>query len=297
MTIQRQAMVLEQQLGELAVRYHPETGGRLASLRYAGVDLVLPPGQVPGYYGDTFWPSPQSQWDWPPPPALDAEPYDVIERTEHEISMRSGVDPGSGLRVDKRFVLAEDTLTCGFAVANDGGRPIAVAPWQVTRAPRAGLLVWAPGETFADDDRLHKQQVDPGCWYLHTGSPRRFGDYRAQDGYASLRVDSVAQTSKFFTDARGWVAHIHHRTMFLRQFPDLSLDQMAPQQAELELFFGLERDYIELENQGTYERLEPGTSLTYQVRWRFGPVPPGVPDDRVSAELLAAIDALASSAR
>jgi hypothetical protein len=283
---------LDQRWGALSAEFHPHRGGRLARLRYGGTDLVLPFGQVPGYDGDTFWPSPQSRWDWPPPPVLDAQPYEVRHRSERELVMRSGVDHNSGLQVDKRFVMAQDGITCGFTMTNTSDVPNQVAPWQVTRAPREGLLVWAPGQPFDDADRLHKQQVDPGSWYAHTATAVPFAGHTTEHGLASLPVGSVVETSKFFTDARGWVAHIHQGVIFLRVFPDLTPEQMAPQQAELELFFGLERDYIELENQGAFESLAPGASLTYEVRWHFGHVPPGVPDDRLTPELRDVIQAL-----
>ena len=63
---------------------------------------------------------------------------------------------------------------------------------------------------------------------------------------------------KLFTDARGWLAHAHSSTLFLRKFPDLTLDQAAPRQAEVEMYFDADRDYIELENQGAYVTLAAG---------------------------------------
>ena len=105
-------------------------------------------------------------------------------------------------------------------------------------------------------------------------------------------VREVPRTCKLFGDARGWAAHIHDDTLFLRVFPDLAPSQAAPRQAEVELFFGLERDYIELENQGAYEVLAPGAALTYPVRWRFTRLDPRLPDDRVTPELVAVIEAL-----
>jgi len=285
-------IALDKRCGSVQAQFRPSEGGRLASLSYRGVELVLPPGRVPGYYGDTFWPSPQSLFDWPPPPVLDAAPYEILDQSTTSLAMRSAVDPDYGLQVSKHFELHEDSVTFGFVVTNTWPRAHAVAPWQVTRAPRSGLLVWAVGQAFHDEDRLSKQREDPGCTYLHAQSDKDFEGYSVAGAHASIPVPAVTRTSKFFTDARGWVAHVHDGVIFLRVFPDLSLDQMAPRQAELELFFGLERDYIELENQGAHETLAPGASLTYEVEWRFAPVDPGLQADQISPELLEAIDAL-----
>jgi hypothetical protein len=278
--------------GSLEVQFRPEEGGRLAALRYRGVDLVVPPGRVPGFHGDTFWPSPQSLWDWPPPQVLDSAPYEVLDVTDHGLVVRSEPDPGLGLQVDKRFTVGEDRVSFEFTMTNTRDSAQAVAPWQVTRAPRDGLIVWAPGQAFEDDDRLRKQQEDPGCWFDHVLSTVPFEGYWHLDGHAGIRVREVTRTSKYFTDARGWAAHVHGGVALVRIFPDLLPGRMAPRQAELELFFGIERDYIELENQGAYELLGPGAQLVYATQWRVAAVPAHVPPDRVTPTLLDVIDDL-----
>ncbi len=283
---------LAKQHGSVQAQFRPAEGGRLASLSYRGVELLVPPGRVPGYHGDTFWPSPQSLFEWPPPPVLDGAPYEIVEQSATMLAVRSSADPDFGLQVAKRFVLGMDSVRFAFVMTNTWPRPQAVAPWQVTRAPRRGLLVWALGARFADDDRLAKQREDPGCTFLHTRSERTFEGYSETGGHASIPVPAVTRTSKFFTDARGWVAHLHDGVIFLRIFPDLTPQQMAPRQAELELFFSIERDYIELENQGTYQVLAPGASLSYEVEWRFDTLDACVPTDRLTPELLEAIRAL-----
>ncbi|HYO17648.1 MAG TPA: DUF4380 domain-containing protein [Dermatophilaceae bacterium] len=278
--------------GPTEVEFLPSVGGRLSSLRYNGVPLVLPPGRVPGFHGDTFWPSPQARFDWPPPPILDAAAYEVVTESPLGLILRSAPDPDFGFQVEKCFELAEHGLAMQFTLTNIWSRPQDVAPWQVTRAPREGLLVWATGDPFHDADRLAKQAEDPGCWFVHRDSTTVFPGLEAAAAHSSIAVPAVSATSKLFTDARGWLAHAHDATLFLRTFPDLTLDQAAPRQGELELYFNPERDYIELENQGAYVTLAPGESLTYPVEWRFRALDPGLRTDRLTPELLAEIDAL-----
>ncbi|MDH3958080.1 MAG: DUF4380 domain-containing protein, partial [Actinomycetota bacterium] len=160
--------ILAQHCGALAVEFRPAEGGRLAQLRHDGVDLVLPHGRVPGYYGDTFWPSPQSRFEWPPPPVLDSDPYEIVAETPLGLTMLSAPDPDQGLQVQKSFALSERGLTMEFTLTSTSAQPQDVSPWQVTRAPREGLIVWAAGDPFDDADRLAKQAEDPGCFYLHS---------------------------------------------------------------------------------------------------------------------------------
>jgi len=286
------APVISRRRGPTEIDIVAAEGGRLAAVRYHDVDLVLPPGRVPGFYGDTFWPSPQARFEWPPPPVLDAGPYAVVAESESGVTLRSEPDPDVGFQVDKQIEISEHGLTIDFTLTNVWDRPQQVAPWQVTRAPRDGLLVWAPGQPFTDADRMQKQDEDPGCWFLHADSTATFGGLESTATHASIRVREVPLTSKYFTDARGWLAHVHHGTLFLRTFPDIAADQAAPRQGELELYFNVEKDYTELENQGAYVTLGPGQSLTYPVQWHFRRVSPGLAEAGVTPELLAEIDIL-----
>lgn len=278
--------------GPLEVEVRPPEGGRVAVLRYRGVDLVLPPGRVPGFWGDTFWPSPQSLFDWPPPPVLDSDPYEVLAATAEHLVVRSAPDPGFGIQVEKAYRVGHDVLEFTFTVTNTGREPRSLAPWQVTRAARTGLVLWAPGEAFTDEDRLVKQREDPGCWYVHARGTQPFHGLTSQAGLAAIHVPEVPRTCKLFADARGWLAHVHDATLFLRVFPDLTPDEAAARQAEVELFFSPERNYIELENQGPLQALEPGESLRYGTQWRFAALPSDVPTDRVTPALLEVIEAL-----
>ncbi len=279
--------------GEIEAVLHPAAGGRLARLRHHGVDLVLPPGRPHGIYGDTFWPSPQARFEWPPPPALDAGPYEVLAATGRQVVLRSGADPSVGLRLTKTITLADNSIDFAFTLTNVWPQGQSVAPWQVTRAAREGLLVWAEGAPFVDADRVVKHREDPPCWFRHADIPGEFEGLARERALASLTVPTVSSTSKYFTDARGWLAHLHRGTLVLRRFPDLTIDQAAPRQAELEIYVDLERDYIEMENQGAYTALAPGEHLDYATEWRIATADPAWSTDRITPELVMAIDALA----
>jgi hypothetical protein len=279
-------------LGPLRAGFTPEAGGRLDWLTHADVDLVLPPGWVPGFHGDTFWPSPQALWEWPPPAVLDAGRYEVLDHSSRAITMRSAVDPSSGVAFTKHYALVTGGVDISVTITSAWPRPHALAPWQVTRAPRTGLLVWAAGEAFTDADRLVKQHEDPGCWFVHAGQPDPFPGLQVESGLASIVAVDVPRTCKLFTDARGWLAHVHDGTVFLRIFPDIAPEQAAPRQAELELYFNPDRDYLELENQGPHVTLHPGSRVRYDVEWRMAALGPDVPTDRVTPALVEAIAGL-----
>lgn len=281
--------------GEVEAVLHPEHGGRLARFCYRGVDLVLPPGAPHGIYGDTFWPSPQSRFEWPPPPALDAGPYTVLSWSAEAAVLRSEPDESVGLQVVKSVSVGPHGLDLRFTMTNLWSSEQHVAPWQITRAARQGLVVWAEGQRFSDADRVVKHREDPPCFYRHRDLPGAFEGVVFSGALSSMTLETVTRTSKYFTDARGWLAHLHRDTLVLRTFPDLRVDQAAPRQAEVEVYVDLERDYVELENQGAFVPLAPGASLEYRTRWLVGAVDPGVATDRVTDELRAAIVGLAQA--
>lgn len=256
--------------GSLEAILHPDHGGRLAALRAGDTDLILPPDRVEGFYGDTFWPSPQERFDWPPPAILDNEPYQVLHYDETSATLLSAPDPDFGFQIEKHFQLSPTQLSFRFRLTNIWDQPQQVAPWQVTRAPSEGILIWASGKPFTDEDRLIKQREDPGCYYLHEKDEKPFPTpIPQQKGLCQLAVDDVPITCKLFTDAQGWLAHLQGKLLVIRSFPDITPDQAAPRQGELELYFNPERGYIELENQGPYQTLRPGETLAYETNWRF----------------------------
>jgi hypothetical protein len=80
----------------------------------------------------------------------------------------------------------------------------------------------------------------------------------------------------FRNGSEGWLAHSKNGLMFIKQFPDISIDQEAPKETEIELYANKDKTYIELENQGMYKTLRPGESITWNVRWYLRQLPSNI---------------------
>ena len=52
-----------------------DKGGLITAWKLDGRNVLLATADSDSLDGSTFWPSPQSDWDWPPPHAIDAAPY------------------------------------------------------------------------------------------------------------------------------------------------------------------------------------------------------------------------------
>ena len=59
--------------------------------------------------------------------------------------------------------------------------------------------------------------------------------------------------------------------MLTKRFADLTPEQPAPGEAEIQVYVNRGKTYIELESQGAYTTLAPGAELSWTVRWYLQP--------------------------
>ena len=150
-----------------------------------------------------------------------------------------------------------------------------VAPWQNSRVGPRGLTFYPspeptlPGSTLA---------IEP------------------EDGVAWLRHDpaTMRENAKSFADgAEGWLAHLDGDLLFLKTFPKVPRALQAPTEAEVEIYVDHTGTFVEVEQQGPYEALEPGGRSRWTTRWQLHRAPPGLPLRAGSRELLAWVRGLA----
>ncbi len=246
--------------GPLEITITPDIGGRIASMRYSGEELLLDPSSTEDMmWGNVLWPSPQSNWGWPPLAVLDEEPYQV--RQEGDIwKLTSLVEPSTGYQFVKRYRLEAEplTLVIDYQIHNRGDRDHLVAPWEVTRVPPSGLVFFPTGKTnFISGafSPLPVRNVNRITWY----------EYRPEllNGGHKLMTDG----------SEGWLAHINNGLAFIKQFADVPAPLNVRGEGEIEIYTNPEKTLIEVEQQGPITRLAPGESLSWQVRWLVRPVP------------------------
>src|SRR5690606_29442140 len=81
----------------------PTAGARIAGFFVGNTNLLTGPEVDPSNYGSTFWTSPQSDWNWPPPPEVDNQPYAVLEGEDDVLVCCGAPCTQLGLLVTKRF--------------------------------------------------------------------------------------------------------------------------------------------------------------------------------------------------
>ncbi|HEX3007700.1 MAG TPA: DUF4380 domain-containing protein [Bacteroidales bacterium] len=247
-------------------------GARIVMLRYYGQELLCSPTVNEENFGSTFWPSPQSDWGWPPIATLDKLPYSITMNGT-EIQYYSKPDKKSGLQVGKFFRInpADSSFVINYIIKNISQEDKLVAPWEVTRRIAGGMCFFPAGP----DSVMMKKSNLPGV--------------TVKDGIVWFDYDSAKITadSKLYAFASGgWLANVKDSILFLKTFADINDSQLPPGQGEIEIYANKEKQYVELENHGEYTSLFPGDSLTYNMNWILKGIPENIDKSVGSKELV-----------
>jgi len=250
----------------------PRVGGRITSLRIADKEFLTGRDVHPTNWGSTFWPSPQSAWKWPPSATLDTMPY-VASVQNNVLKLVSQQDPKLGYVFTKE--ISADTKRLSFkikyTITNQSTQTQQVAPWEISRVFPKGLTFYPTGTG---------EPSGPLALFTEKKAGITWFDY--QDSKIP------AQDLKLFADgAEGWLAQVHAGILLVKQFPEVPANKAAPAEAEIEIYSAKRKNYIEIEQQGSYSELAPGASTTWEVTWYLRQLPATIKAEPGNSELAA----------
>jgi hypothetical protein len=253
--------------------------GRIVTFSLAGKNiLTAAKNSQDNNWGSTFWPSPQSDWNWPPPAELDPNPYSAA-LCGPTLSLTSKPFAALGLSVTKQFSVDAVTgvVTVEYGLKNHGTQARSVAPWEITRVAAGGLTFFPMGDgspTKGMQDLLNVQINGGVAWFAYDAA-------------------SIANDQKVFADGHeGWIAHVDGDLLLIKAFSDTPAAQAAPGEAEIEIYTDAGHSYIEVENQGAYVSVAPGATSTWTVRWFLRQLDPSVSVRPGSTDLLSLVRGL-----
>ena len=229
-------------VGEVSMIVDAAHGGKILSFKYGDAEAISQI-QMPNAFGSTFWTSPQKEWNWPPVPEYDTMPFTatedggvlrlhgpVSERFKYSISKEFATDP------------SDNSILVTYTITNEGDTERSVAPWEITRVPNAGMVIFqAPFESI---------------------TPAGLLPFKEQNGIAIYEADTAPQNRKVNANGKGWYTFINHGLMLMKRFQDLEEGQEAPGEAEIQVYVNVGKTFMELECQGPYTSLKRESQCT-----------------------------------
>lgn len=254
----QQDSVYTMSYGPLTATVDAGYGGRLTRFAY-GHHQILTGREIDTLnFGSTFFPSPQSTWGWPPSAPLDRQPYTVLE-ADSLLHIISGKDEALGIKIGKKFSIdrADTSLRISYYIKNVTDTTVKFAPWEVSRLPVGGTVVYPGGEAYA----AHKSFAP--IKFESRGELKVYRDTNQMPGEHRLHIAD---------GSGGWMAFLKDGYAFVKQFPDIEPEDFAPGEGEILLYLSPANPYVEMEVQGRYRGIAPADSLVWQVGWKLRPI-------------------------
>ena len=145
-------------------------------------------------------------------------------------------------------------------MSNQSAETLRYAPWEISRV-RGGLTFFGSGEgaiAIGDAPAVRTSQVHGTTFF----------EYRREE---------VTVDQKLYSHADGgYLAHIDDGIALIKAFDVVPADKQAPGEGAVEIFASGTKDYVEIEQQGAYQKIGPWKSIKWRVAWALREVPPGV---------------------
>lgn len=246
--------------GKLEIEVTPSIAGRISSVKYDHHELMIPTNySLYKPWGTTLWPSPQSEWAWPPIKSLDAEPYKLSVDGE-KIVLTSVIDAKTGYQFIKTFGLhGEDGIEISYRLYNHSKKTKTVAAMEVSRFSPEGELLFPRGDTEPSSGIFYPLVVNEHkelLWY-------EFNAKKIRDDHHKLMMDAK----------EGWVAYRNRGHLLVKQFEDMPSNRILDGQGEVEIFAHINRSFLELKIQSAASTLKSGEYLDWSVVWHVKKLP------------------------
>jgi hypothetical protein len=248
-------------LGDVVFEVDPKVGARVATLSLSGANMIATIAATDTdntTWGGVFWTSPQKAWDsnWPPPAALDSNPYTGGISGNHLV-LDSASYAALGVSVSKDFSADAGTGWITIVYTIKASKAVQAAPWENCRVPRGGLAFFPAGTSL-------------------TKGPLTMTESASIDWFddASKSATSTSGAKAIADGSGGWAAYALNRNLFLRKFTNTPASAQAPGEGQDEIYPGA--GFLELEVQGPYTSIPAGGSLSWTIAWRIMKIPTSV---------------------
>ncbi|MFZ0454442.1 MAG: DUF4380 domain-containing protein [Ignavibacteriaceae bacterium] len=257
--------------GNVDIVVNPAEGGRITSFKLGDYDFLIGKDIIPGAYGSTFWPGPQSDWNWPPPAVLDNKPYSAVNNG-NSVKLTSGKDPVTGFQFSKELSADKaNSINLAYTIVNKTDDIKKVSPWEISRVHKGGLFFFPMGKRTPGVkmfEPVNMDIIDGIVWYKDELKRPEKNKLSTADG------------------SEGWTAYAINGKLFIKKFKDVNPEKLAPGEGEVMLYVDSRADFVEYEIEGQYETLKPGEALDWNIKWIGINIPANIKVEKGSRELV-----------
>jgi len=233
------------------------------------------------YNGAIVWVGPQSEWwtqqdinterkderaVWPPDPFLIYGDFEITEKTESSVTLKSPESPVSGIVLTKKYEIHTDgSLTCDVTLKNVTEKTVKWDVWFNTR-----MSGYCKSYTFCTEKDNSKTETMP--WDGAQEMPNE-----NKDGYFCYlpeepEKDFNSRSSKsFIHPEKTFMAGFTEDRLLLIEFEGCEKEKIHSEQAQVEIFCHTEHDtnnsLLELEYHSAYKSIAPNETLSASQRW------------------------------
>lgn len=256
--------------GDMTLEIDASAAGRVSSFKKSGTEFIAGSNVHSTNWGATFWASPQSLWDWPPPDEFDNDAGQITLEDDRIICELPTESAHTGLQFTKTFYFDQElqAFALELTMTNNGGSNVNAAPWLITRVPAKGITVSPISCDLIESAPFPYTFTENVLWLDYTGG-------------------SALPSGKLKADGQeGWAAHCFDDWAFIHHYPEVSRANIAPNEGDMEIYLPGSKSYIEIEPQGEYQAIANGSAVTWTVYWSVHSIPEGIPVESESTELL-----------
>ena len=136
--------------------------------------------------------------------------------------------------------------------------------------PANGITFFSKGDTTVWGSMASVAELLNGCYW-----------------YSQSSLTSASSNKKFFSDGKGWLAHVNNKNiLFIKKFDDIRTNSAATGESEVEIYTGANLSYTEIENQGKLSVINPGDSISYHVQWFIKDLPAAIAVNKGNTQLV-----------
>jgi len=249
-------------------------GGKIASFKLGEFEMLSPKSVHPGLYGSTLWLSPQKFWMKHPLDELENGIY-TTEITNRSLKLQSLENKKVGLKFEKEFNIdsVNQCINILYSIKNISKSAISLAPWEVTRLPKGGQVIFPLGDYL---DKTLFDANDKRIFAL-TGADIKLPNNISINDTAlwyTISEKGLVEKDKIFCDGReGWSAYVYKGYVFIKVFEDIPVKKIPESEGEIEVYTATKFNYIELEQNGLYAELKPEDTMNWHVKWCIRQLP------------------------